>query len=714
MRFLLLLSLALVGSVLLPACEQARAQAIPGAIECSAIPGECFSIETGATEQSAFTPIFDTGNSSELSWGPDSLSSSITINSTTVTAAFRYEGSDATSTTWPDALGGDTLPADPIAGTGAVSLGNGGPWVDGSSAAFFGASDYVYGSAASNDGVLATGDFVLEAVVWVPTVAAERYIVGRYRNATNPYFLFYTRASGSSTLLSVLLHDGTTAVSNTNMGPLVRGSWNHILIIGDRSGSCRSYINGTSTGSFAISSSTGSYNRSATKFLIGAFDKTTAISSFDGGIALVQLFTQASWLDSDVQTTWARERFAKLTGFEATLVDGTKLYPTTINHTSAAKNYVRICDQTTDTTTAYAVGQRWIKNERACSRDWTDPTTNESWIGPKIESTFTNLVLQSADLSTSWATIASSITVDQTNDPEGNATLDAVNGTTADAEHGVSQDVTLTADDHAFSVYARAGNQSFIYLEDATVTGAWAYFDTATCAPSSLGSGARTSYENLGGGLCRAGLHFIGTAAVHTFRALCAQADGDKVYVGATGDCYLGWAQVSDMPFAGSYIATTTGAVSKPLDDLRWTLPARDIDQTTILVDGFFPEDGFDTSNRYVFTYTDGASASDITTVYSAASQAIGSQWFDGTTNVSIAYTGASPFTGARHIVRQITDVANTTGNICVDGTCSGVGGLASVCTQCDEFVYSSRTYGAQGHANYWQVRIYASALMPD
>lgn len=702
-------ALLLTAAALYVACD-ASATGVGGGVGTGV--GAGIGDAVGNREGGAAPPLWDTAPAGAETWGPETLPATITINGVTETAVWRYEGADASLSGWT-ATYGDNLPADAEVGTGSPDFGQPGPWTDGSLGLTMGAGDYVFGSAAANDGAFTTGDFAIECVLDVPPTGAESHLVTRWRNSTTPYwYLYFTSTSN----LAFGIHDGSASAGSATLATsLVPGSKILVHLFADRSGSAAAYVNGASSGSVSISAAQGSINRSASKFLIGTYDSSATGPAFGSQIDFCQAWHRADWMDTGSQAAVALARFNRWVSGNWGLYDGDEVYPSTQFRTTTT--YARICDPASDTTRAYVLGKNWIAKERSCDGEWLAPTaaTSSAKTGPLIEDDFTNLALQSADMSTTWGTVNSTIDTDEAADLAGSTTMDAIDGSGA-GEHGVSQAITLTAADHTWSMHFRPGNQAFAYLDVSTITNAWAYFDLDTCSATSNGVAANPStefYNDAGGNtLCRVAIGFVGTAASHTVRALCAEADGDKEYTGAADDCYMGWAQVSNFQSPGSYVATTTASAARGYDDLKWTLPERDPDQTTIIVDAHLQDDGFDTGGVFLFTYTDGGSANEVIAGYTVSNTTRGN-WYDVTSNVTVTRPLAIS-DGERHIVRLVTDVATTTANVCADGECTSGSSLNSVGSDYDTFTYGSRTATAQPFANYWRVRMYDVAALPD
>jgi len=192
--------------------------------------------------------------------------------------------------------------------------------------------------------------------------------------------------------------------------------------------------------------------------------------------------------------------------------------------------------------------------------------------GLEVEAQGPNLIRQSQDFSTTWTTIAASVSTDVAMAPDGQITVDGLVGTAITNNHGVCQnEIDLTADSYVFHIWARPGDQDWIYLYLTTVANATAYFNVATGFVGTTGAGIDDAgIESAWGGFYHAWIVFTGTVAQHTFCAYSAEADGDNQFLGdgSTINTYVWQAQVEPGTFPSSIIPTTTVQVSRNADNV--------------------------------------------------------------------------------------------------------------------------------------------------
>jgi hypothetical protein len=189
------------------------------------------------------------------------------------------------------------------------------------------------------------------------------------------------------------------------------------------------------------------------------------------------------------------------------------------------------------------------------------------------EGATTNLAVQSDDFATSWTAARMTVATNTANGPSGAATLDSLIPSVDANSHAVGQSITLTAATYTFSMYARAGANTWVSVVNNTIANGRAYFNLSTCVVGSKEAGIIESWAvSQGGGLCRYGFSFTGTAAGHIFSIQPAETEGDIVFAGdgTTVGIYAGGVQVALENYFSSYIATTTTSVNRGADSLSY------------------------------------------------------------------------------------------------------------------------------------------------
>jgi len=216
-----------------------------------------------------------------------------------------------------------------------------------------------------------------------------------------------------------------------------------------------------------------------------------------------------------------------------------------------------------------------------------DPETGES-LGLLVEESRTNLLLQSEDFATTWASTLLTDNVDATAAPNGTVTADEIIETTATNIRSKEQNITSVASAvYTLSVFAKAGNgdKRFLRLSlnSAASVSLWAAasydLDDGTVASSNSAGGGTvtsTSIQPFGNGWYRCILTGdIGANA--DLRALVTLTPNSSAYTSSgrgrtayTGDdvssIYIWGAQLEAGSFPTSYIPTTDITVTRAAD----------------------------------------------------------------------------------------------------------------------------------------------------
>lgn len=219
-------------------------------------------------------------------------------------------------------------------------------------------------------------------------------------------------------------------------------------------------------------------------------------------------------------------------------------------------------------------------------------TVGKPGAGYSSEAQEQNICLQSESLSTApWAKVnaGDAITVGVESSEYG-SNLNSVIADAVDTLHAVEQSVTLTAATWFIRGEAKRGDKDWLFVYVPTLVNASAYFNLLNGTVGTVGAGATAKIRDLGDGKMQWELAVTGTAAAHTPRIAPAEADGDNSFAGdgATPNVYVGRINVSLV--GGSYIKTTTAAVTRladaPLDYRGVALPQRG----TIALDVLMPD----------------------------------------------------------------------------------------------------------------------------
>lgn len=443
----------------------------------------------------------------------NSLPAELVVNTTTMTPVFRYRGSDATAASWP-AWGTGSTAATTATGTDPT-VGVDTPLLGPDRAVLFNNGDG-YQVAGATDGDLTTEDYAIEVVLRFSGATSDG-IVSKIDSGFTEGWAVY---NSSSTVVSLIVGDTTGGQNDTvtiACPALVAGAWYVLHFFGDASGSGICYANAAAGSGAAISGISTMTN--ASKLTIGA-ERTTAANPYSDRILYAAMWKCAGCFDTHAQAAVAKERLQRLAGVWPRIAPGGQV-ATTMTRASTA--YTR--KRSAGVTTLFLMGENWPRVERTA--------TGTAFV---VEQTKTELALQTRDVATTWAELDSGDTQSLNaiaSPAEGDSLADGNIADSTDGIHGFSQAVTLTASAYTLSVYAKAGNQAWAYLDNTTVANATGYFNLSTCATGTKGAGAtELLVEDLGNGWCRLSMTFTGTVAAHTVRMASAQADGDNTIAG--------------------------------------------------------------------------------------------------------------------------------------------------------------------------------------
>jgi hypothetical protein len=181
-----------------------------------------------------------------------------------------------------------------------------------------------------------------------------------------------------------------------------------------------------------------------------------------------------------------------------------------------------------------------------------------------------NLLLQSDEFDTSWSTSNSTVDDQITAAPDGTTTADALEETTANSVHSVSQTVTVSsaAADYALTVALKAGTRGFAFLQigDGTSNSSF-YVNLTTGAITNTATGGTWSNirgfsSDLGNGWWAVGFvgRKTGASISLTVQLGSATAAGTSTYVGVNGAdaIYLWRATLAQSSVPTRLVQTTT------------------------------------------------------------------------------------------------------------------------------------------------------------
>jgi len=190
--------------------------------------------------------------------------------------------------------------------------------------------------------------------------------------------------------------------------------------------------------------------------------------------------------------------------------------------------------------------------------------------GVLIEEARTNRCLQSQTFdNASWNKTNATVVANAVAGPDGTTTADKLIATAALGQHRVDQTPTSSAGAQTHSVYAKAGEYSFVFVRIGLV-GAW--FNLSTGAVGTVQSGASATITALASGWYRCVVTVASAGANDVARINACIADNATDYTGdGTSGIYLWGAQLEAASFPSSYIPTTTASATRAADSLTVT-----------------------------------------------------------------------------------------------------------------------------------------------
>jgi hypothetical protein len=160
--------------------------------------------------------------------------------------------------------------------------------------------------------------------------------------------------------------------------------------------------------------------------------------------------------------------------------------------------------------------------------------------------------------------------------------------TTASNTHVVSQSVTFAAIPYTFSVYAKAAERSWLYLNLPGTTNAFASFNVSTGVVGTVGAAATASIRSVGSGWYICTLIATATAGANTVRLNLASADNTIAYTGdGNSGVYIYGAMLSNSASLDPYVPTPGAAPSST----AYYGPRFDYDPVTLLPRGLLVEE---------------------------------------------------------------------------------------------------------------------------
>lgn len=210
------------------------------------------------------------------------------------------------------------------------------------------------------------------------------------------------------------------------------------------------------------------------------------------------------------------------------------------------------------------------------------PTSIGTCLGLLIEEARSNIILQSADLATTWTVLTAAVQADQTTAPDNTLSADKIVPDSAAAlgGSGVTQTVTAVAGTYTFSCFAKVGefNRVRLLVRDNVVAGNNASVTvslvdgaiTTAAAAAGTFTGASATALPWALGFYRITLTMTTTGAISLRTRILVDDSVATVGDGVKG-IYAWGAQLELGAFATSYIPTTTTSLTRNADAVSMT-----------------------------------------------------------------------------------------------------------------------------------------------
>jgi hypothetical protein len=189
--------------------------------------------------------------------------------------------------------------------------------------------------------------------------------------------------------------------------------------------------------------------------------------------------------------------------------------------------------------------------------------------GLLIEEARTNLLLQSADFTTTWGQSNVTITANTTASPDGGTNGDTLLTNSAGAATNQTSQTFTAGSTITITVFAKKNASNFVRVEAGNLVNCWYDLNTGVTGTNSAGSGnvlfSAKSIQTISGGWYRCVLT-VTTSTITTLGVLLFATNTDNNTSSINSSIFLWGAQLEAGAFPTSYIPTTTTALTRAAD----------------------------------------------------------------------------------------------------------------------------------------------------
>lgn len=192
-------------------------------------------------------------------------------------------------------------------------------------------------------------------------------------------------------------------------------------------------------------------------------------------------------------------------------------------------------------------------------------------MGLLVEHSRTNLALRSEEFDQSfWTKVAATVTANAAISPDGTMNADKLVEDTTNAIHYAAWTPTVTVTPYSMSVYAKAGERSWLRIGNSSDSQQMAWFDVANGVVGTTSAGVTTRISSAGNGWYRCSVSFTPVSATpKTFSLMLGNANNSATYTGTAGNGMFLWgAQLEAGAYPSSYIPTTTTTATRNADNI--------------------------------------------------------------------------------------------------------------------------------------------------
>jgi hypothetical protein len=182
----------------------------------------------------------------------------------------------------------------------------------------------------------------------------------------------------------------------------------------------------------------------------------------------------------------------------------------------------------------------------------------------------TNLLLYTQDFDNAyWSKVNATVTANAVAAPDGTLTADAIIEDTVNSSHGVgSGNATVALGSVTWSVYAKAGTRSWMWINAFAGANNRTWFNLASGTVGTTGAGATASITSVGNGWYRCSVALTSGTTTVSMGANAASADGATSYAGtASATAVYLWGAQLEVGSAPSTYTKNVGGLFPPRFD---------------------------------------------------------------------------------------------------------------------------------------------------